>query len=105
MENINILIIIVSFLIYTFRMASINNCLFRKDSNNIVRFRPITLLSGLIAPFRLVKLSINHLSKKEAIRTFKKSFITFDNFFFNVIFLKSCSILYTIYKKRVNIED
>ena len=104
MEKINILIIIVSFLIYTIRMVSIDNCLFRKDSNNIVRFRPIMLLNGLIAPFKIVKLSINHLSKKDAIKTFRKSFITFDNFFFNIVFLKGCSILLTAYNKK-NIEN
>ena len=94
----NLIIAMISFTIYTYRMSRIENCLFRKDSENVVKFRPMTLLSGIIAPFKLMKLSINHLNKRDILKTFRDTFLTFDNIFFNIIVLKTCHVCYNKFK-------
>nr|QFG74748.1 MAG: hypothetical protein [Megaviridae environmental sample] len=94
---INIKILSIAFIIYVYRFSLIENCLFRKNSLNIVEFQPYSLINGLIAPFRLLYLSYTHLNWISLMKTFYYTFITFDNFIFNLVFFKGVTYLFNYF--------
>ena len=83
----NITILFISFILYFYRLSTINNCLFRKNSENIIQFQPLTIIYGMFYPFKLLYLAINYLKISDILIVLKESIFTVDNIFFNIIIL------------------
>ena len=84
----NLLILIISFCIYLFRLSKIDNCLFRKDENNIQRLCFGSIQSGIVGPFKTLYLNIFYNNSYLSFKIFKELFLTFDNFFFILFITK-----------------
>ena len=86
--NKNLLIILLTFIIYIYRFSKLENGLFRVNSENKKKLCLKSLYSGIIGPFKSSYFTLRYCGFSTFIKTSYKLFLTLDNPFFILIFLK-----------------
>ena len=82
-----ILIFLFSFIIYLFKLNSIENCLFRINSDNQTKLNLGALYSGLYGPIKTLYLSYKYNDIKTTIKIFNQLFLTMSNPIFILLFV------------------